>query len=380
MGVFEYLIVDIEWNQAEETSGLEGRDPVQIGIIGLDENLENIKTFSRGICLPNIELLTEKTCKVVHMTKEVIMQGKSEIEVYLQIAKTFLDYKYIVVWTRDTYELFKSGMKKSGALMPKHKVIVLQDVIGFIATKRDTHIGFETALIQAEIPYKTNFLHYAKHDAEYLYQLYQYLYQKYSEITENEKCIPNYNTNKLHLTGCRYIRNKEMNTPTVNKNLIFQGFIPCLHCGTEANWRRLKWKSQKKVTKHNSPAVKINYSERLRNLPLCEKNIIRICKQFSLQCSISVNVVFVKTHFGVWRIYYQDNYVTDVYHENYKMKKSEFLKKRKANEGFHKQNVESDNFYDVIRYIYYHDKDFMKRHEKKNKIELLFEQLEKTTE
>ena len=39
---FEYLFLDIEWNQAPKTTDIEEREPVQIGIVAADANL-NIK-------------------------------------------------------------------------------------------------------------------------------------------------------------------------------------------------------------------------------------------------------------------------------------------------------------------------------------------------
>ena len=36
---FEYLFLDIEWNQAPKTTDIEEREPVQIGIVAADANL-----------------------------------------------------------------------------------------------------------------------------------------------------------------------------------------------------------------------------------------------------------------------------------------------------------------------------------------------------
>ena len=37
---FEYLFLDIEWNQAPKTTDIEEREPVQIGIVAADANLK----------------------------------------------------------------------------------------------------------------------------------------------------------------------------------------------------------------------------------------------------------------------------------------------------------------------------------------------------
>ena len=37
---FECLFVDMEWNQTPGTKGIEDREPVQIGIVATDEQLQ----------------------------------------------------------------------------------------------------------------------------------------------------------------------------------------------------------------------------------------------------------------------------------------------------------------------------------------------------
>ena len=68
--------------------------------------------------------------------------------------------------------------------------------------------------------------------------------------------------------------------------------------------------------------------------------------------------------------------VTKVFRGNYKGNQAEFFKKRKCSEGFHRQEISLDNFYDVVRYIYRHDKNMYKS-KKKCRMEILFEKIEK---
>ena len=74
-------------------------------------------------------------------------------------------------------------------------------------------------------------------------------YQKYSDATAEESCIANVVTKKLHAENCRYIK----------------------------------------------------------NMPLTEKNIEKICKWFQLSYSISNDTVFIRTAFASWIVYLQDN-------------------------------------------------------------------------
>ena len=103
----EYLFLDIEWNQAPGTIELGGREAIQIAAVAVDAEMQKIKTFSKAIKMSNPERFNKKTEKITHTPLETIMQGKSEDIVLKNFAQTFSQYRYIVVWTKETYELFK---------------------------------------------------------------------------------------------------------------------------------------------------------------------------------------------------------------------------------------------------------------------------------
>ena len=117
----------------------------------------------------------------------------------------------------------------------------------------------------------------------------------------------------------------------------------------------------------------------LRQLPLTEEKMEKICKQFGVTYNISNDVVFIKTEFSSWIVYLRDGKVHKLYHENYRQSASAFFKmqKKKLTEGYHQQKLLSDHFYDVVQYIKYHDKGTVKRMEKKSRIERLFEKIER---
>lgn len=114
----------------------------------------------------------------------------------------------------------------------------------------------------------------------------------------------------------------------------------------------------------------------MRTLSLTEDNIQLMCDRFGFKCNFVSNVVFLTTPVGYWRVYIANDKVTKVFHGNYKGNQTEFFKKRKCSEGFHRQDISLDNFYDVVRYIYHHDKNMYKS-KKKCRMELLFEKIEK---
>ena len=169
---FEYLFVDIEWNQTPGTNGIEDREPIQIGVVATDESMNLKKSFSRAMRLSSEEKYNPDTLVLSHSTLKSVMQANSEEIVLRKVKMSFPKYKYVVVWTKDTYELFKRGMDTYGYSMPRHRVIVFQEVLMHIASDGINQIGFERALKQAGVEYQKNFLHYSKHDANYMYHLF----------------------------------------------------------------------------------------------------------------------------------------------------------------------------------------------------------------
>lgn len=231
------------------------------------------------------------------------MQAKTEIEVFKRVNQSFPKYKYVVVWTLSTYELFECSMNKAGIKMPRHKVLVLQDILSTVALSKGQNIGFETALLRAEITYEKTYLHCSKHDVKYLCELFKQMYEEYQELTQGEFSVVNEKSKIIHSPRCRYLQNSSLQVEVDKKSLLFRGYRPCICCGNKAVWRRIYWKPMSKQKRYNSG------KKGLRELPLTD------------------------------------------------------------------ENISMHNFYDVVRYIYYHHK-YSYKNKKKDRLELLFEQIE----
>lgn len=371
---FEYLFLDIEWNQAPGTTGLDGREAIQIGVVAADSKIQKTKIFSKAIRLSNPNFFNEKTEIISHTPLANIMQGKEENVVLTNFAQTFPEYRFLIVWTRDTYDLFLRDMRRSGISIKRYKVMILQEILGVVAGNGNSQIGFEKALICAGIEYVPNYLHYAKHDADYLYQLFYQCFQQYHSITAEENCLANEVTRKLHTKNCQYVQNMSIERKSVvSKSMIFKGYTVCKCCGKQQDWKQLEWKVS---SKHKSQNKK--YRDDLKRLPLTETNIKKICKWFQLSYSISNDTVFVRTAFSRWIVYLREDKVKKLFHENYRTNKSQYLKKQKmkCTEGYHQQKLPSENFFEVIQYIKYHDGGTVKRMSKKSRLEKLLEMVE----
>ena len=369
----EFLFIDMEWNQKLGTKDLEGREPIQIGLLGADANLEEKKLFSKGIRLADVNTLTEETCKITHTGVDTVMRANTLEEVFKRVKMSFPKYKYVVVWNKDTYDLFIRSSKQASIKLPRHRVLVLQDIIGLIATSGKKKIGFETVLTRAEIPYNPAYLHFAKHDVQYLFALYKRMYADYQELTRDENAAVNEKTRIIHTSECRYVKNDKGSVHPGVKAMVFRGYRACNCCGNELNLRKIYWIPTLQEEKSKKAGDEISEVE-LRDLPLTESNIKQICNRYSMKCNISEHIIFLTTNCGYWRLYFDGEKVNKVFHGNYKMKQNDHKKKKKCNEGFHQQKISFTNFYDVVRYIYYHDKDLYANH-KKSKVEILLEKI-----
>ena len=295
------------------------------------------------------------------------MKSKSEETVLKNMNISFQNYKYIVVWTNETYELLKRRTDKYGISMPRHRVIILQQLLMQIAGDGKKVIGFEKSLKQAGIKYQKNYLHYSKHDVNYLYLLFCKCYGEYRKLTEQETCYLNPRTHKIHTGNCRYADSALIKS---SKDVIFQGNKVCKVCGCENDWNRFHWKTNIKIKR------KYNIKD-IRDLPLTIENMNRICDMFNLEYSVTNDAVFIKTPFGRWIVYLKGDEVKELHHENYRSRRGEPLNAhKKCIDGYHKQKLVSNNFYDVIYYINCHDSAMIRRWKEKSRIEKLFEMID----
>ena len=142
---YEYLFLDIEWNQEPGTTDIDGREPVQIAIVAADEELQKVKTFSKSVRLDDPTVLAKNTIKISHVSLQDVTNGKTKEDVMKRIKLSFPTFNNIVVWKKDTYDLFQREMKQSGIKLKKHNVIVMQEIIAMTGGDGSSVIGFESA-------------------------------------------------------------------------------------------------------------------------------------------------------------------------------------------------------------------------------------------
>ena len=93
-------------------------------------------------------------------------------------------------------------------------------------------------------------------------------------------------------------------------------------------------------------------------------------------------MVFIHTRFSSWIVLLKDNQVEKLLHENLNLVHMQVLKhqKKKCMEGYHKQRIVTNNFYEVVGYIKQHDEVIKQRLTQKLRVDELLEQVEKELE
>ena len=229
-------------------------------------------------------------------------------------------------------------------------------------------IGFKSALEYSKIEYDSAYLNNAKHDVNYLYQLYCTCYKQYRFLTADDYCIANTITYKLHACGCRYAKALKIeNTVLESQSAVFLGYTACRVCKHMLIWNQLKW--DQKIIK----TARSQREERLRNLLLSEDAIEEICRYFGFSYNISNEMVFIKTAISSWIVYFREGKV-------YKLIMKVYCKQIAIYENAKKEmfgripsaEINIQEFFDVASYIKYHDAGATKRMVKKNRMEQLF--------
>lgn len=100
---FEYLFLDLEWNQPIGTTELTDRAAVQIAIVAVDEAMNPVKSFSRAIRLRNPESLNPHTVKLSNVRKlwEGVLEVREIRDVFTgrEIVPKQYDVDHFIPWS-----------------------------------------------------------------------------------------------------------------------------------------------------------------------------------------------------------------------------------------------------------------------------------------
>lgn len=369
MSRIKMLFIDIEWNQAANVLDLQQCEIIQIAGIGCLSDYTIERKIFRVVKPKQLDTVKKSTYKLLHLSEKVLSEANPLEVVMNSFFQTFPEYEIMVVWSQDAYDLFEYNIKALGYKMPKHQVVILQEIIGTVTRRHIGNISFKDALKYAKIPYDKNLLHCAKHDANYLQLLFKEVSEYYEKECRKEgdaECYTSKSSKVLHNKGCRYMEAiEEKNLLKVSRKEVLFGAKVCKYCNQQEGFGKLRWQGKNIKPKFGmKPSFEDEY-------------IYAVCDHFGMKCQIGSGVVFVNTGIAAWRIYHNYEEVTKVHHENYRLRRDEYNKSKKYNEGYHKQNIKENTLYEVLHYIANHDKFFFERLDrKKSRVEFLLERVE----
>lgn len=138
----KYLFLDMEWNQLNNQFNISEDEILEISAICADEDFKNKKTFFSIVKPEHIEYVNKRTLTFLKLGESVLASSSPIEEVIHKFNKAFPKFNIMVVWNRGTYDLFINAIRQNGITLPRHKVIVLQELLTVI----DNFMGFEKAM------------------------------------------------------------------------------------------------------------------------------------------------------------------------------------------------------------------------------------------
>lgn len=361
----KYLFLDVEWNQMNQEFYLLEDEILEIAGICFTDDFTSSRKFSKIVQPEHMESVKAETLKLLGISVQTLYEAMHLPEVIERFCKTFPKYEVIVVWNKNSYDLFVYQCGCYGIKLPGHRVVIVQELISIITNKKDRHAGIHKVMNECRLKYNSKSLHHAKYNVECLEKLYIVIrrtYQKRCDLA-GENYMKADNSYVIHHKKCHHASIiRETGRMNVKGADLFEGYHVCRHCKKHFLKIDLKNCDTKK------PVLKDLWDDDYIN---------GLCNHFGLTCQISNGVIFVKTNIATWRIYHNGKKVLEVYHENYRFRKDQFCKKKKCNEGYHKQEINDETLFGVLRYIQSHDKHlYSTKKIRKSKVEQLFEKIE----
>ena len=368
MEKMKYLFLDMEWSQ-ENDFDVKENQILEFAVASYSNDFESQRRFARIVKPSDVYAIPERIYRFLNLSMESLMEEDAIDVVLDEFSQKFPYYEVVVVWNENTYKLFVEKCRSHHITLPKHKVLVLQDMIASIDSKKHIY-SMERYLKKCGIRYKMDRLHYSKYDVERMRLLFLEIRNQYFSYLKGttRKYYRSSSSATIHVKSCHFIqRMLSENRVLVEGRELLDGYSVCKCC--RKKFPSIQFKANKKNVQN------------LMKEPVDEfddEYIFYLCQRYGLHCQISDGVIFVKSAIATWRIYHNYQNVTEVFHQNISVvNRANAKKKKPLNVGFHKQEIKEKRLDAVLRYIHYHDKNYFGgKRSQKNKVEQLLEELE----
>ena len=368
MEKMKYLFLDMEWSQ-ENGFDVKENQILEFAVASYSNDFESQRRFARMVKPTDVYAIPERTYQFLNLSMESLMEEDTIDVVLNEFSQKFQDYEVVVVWNENTYKLFVEKCRSHRITLPKHKVLVLQDMIASIDSKKSIY-SMERYLKKCGIRYKMDRLHYSKYDVERMRLLFLEIRNQYFSYLKGttRKYYRSSGSEIIHVKSCHFVKRMSSEKRVlVEGRELLDGYSVCKCC-------RKKFPSiQFKANKMNKPSVVKEF-----RYEFDDENVYDLCHRYGLSCQISDGVIFVKSSIATWRIYHNYEKITEVFHQNISVvNRANAKKKKPLNVGFHKQEIKEKRLDAVLRYIHFHDKNYFSgKRAQKSKVEQLLEELE----
>ncbi len=175
-----YIIIDLEFNQALNASGNEINyklpfEIIQIGLIKLDANFNTISTMNSLIKPEIYQTLNPYVEKLTGISMNDLSLSKSFKEVFNDLTKLFDGESVLCVWgVSDIKELYRNTLYHglNVSQLPKLYINVQRQASNKLNLKKGINIGLSSATEIFDIPTSDNF-HDAFYDALYTAEIFK---------------------------------------------------------------------------------------------------------------------------------------------------------------------------------------------------------------
>lgn len=334
-----YIFVDIEFTEYSE-----GYQILEIGAF----RKKDPKGFFRLVRPKDVTRIKDQVFKLLKQSKQVFMMAESIDKVMHEFLAYIRTGENLIIWGDKNAEILRSCLYEYGGEGRYANIIDLHGVVMNIQNRSETITGFQNMLMEYDITFNPDLLHRSYYDAGLLKNLFFRMYERYTEYIEPvlEDYIVNTRSKKIHNRKCRYLGyNLDIGYYTdFNADYVFLGYNFCL-CSRKAydevimpapdpNIKKM-FKLRSKVRKYKGSAQ------------FSQNAVTEMCILFGLRYDILEPYILIKSDRGTWKIFHNNNEVTELYHSNYR--------NGVEIEGFHTQTLYHRDLFGTLNYISNHD-------------------------
>lgn len=339
------LFIDVEWNQIGKRLGPSDEILEIATLTSMDEYV--VDRYFKYI--KSERKVKRQTFDFLGITPNDLIHGES-IENALKVLQSLWNESdCIVVWSNDALNLIKSTCARRNILLAPTKVIVFQKLLSEILIDKN-NLSFEGALLKFGALYDRAKMHNAQFDVECLHSLFYIVCSKYENLLLqdiNIHFVENTKTKTVHRSDCRFVSSiSETYIDQVPMYRILMGEKHCKCCMPDR--LQLEWEPV-----DDGKYEKIKSVRNLKGKRVDFEQISLLIEYFQLQCVFYHTYLLVTTEYSMWKIYYDEGYVSKLEHENYKYKNDR--------KGYHNQRVRKRDMFSVMEYIVNHDKNPYKK-------------------